>query len=37
MALSGLFIAEGSSDHPLAELIEVFFLERGLDVRLTTP
>lgn len=34
---SGLFVAEGSSDAPLAELIESLFLERGIEVRLSQP
>ncbi|SBT45107.1 hypothetical protein [Micromonospora auratinigra] len=34
---SGLFVAEGSSDAPLAELIESLFLQRGVDVRLSQP
>lgn len=34
---SGLFVAEGSSDAPLAELIESRFLEQGFEVRLSQP
>ncbi|MER6592051.1 hypothetical protein ABT214_09390 [Micromonospora purpureochromogenes] len=34
---SGLFIAEGSSDQPLAEHIELLFYERGVDVKLSHP
>ncbi|MVU83410.1 DUF4276 family protein [Nocardia sp. ET3-3] len=33
----GLFICEGSSDQPLAEIIETLFVERGVDVRLSHP
>ncbi|MEU4829582.1 hypothetical protein [Streptosporangium sp. NPDC023615] len=35
--LSGLFIAEGSSDLPLAAIVEFLFAERGRNVRLSTP
>ncbi len=34
---SGLFIAEGSSDHPLADLVESLFLTQGVSLRLTKP
>ncbi|WP_405135703.1 hypothetical protein [Nocardia sp. NBC_01388] len=33
----GLFICEGTSDLPLAEIVEALFIERGVDVRLTQP
>lgn len=35
--LSGLFVGEGSSDAPLAELVELLFLDRGVDLDLSTP
>jgi hypothetical protein len=34
---SGLFICEGTSDQPLADIIETLFIERGLTVRLSRP
>lgn len=34
---TGLFVAEGSSDAPLASIIESLFLERGVMVRLSAP
>jgi len=34
---SGLFIAEGSSDLPLAGIIESLFFARGVSVRLSNP
>ncbi|WP_211216365.1 DUF4276 family protein [Longispora albida] len=34
---SGLFIAEGTSDLPLADLVEALFLEQGVSVRLSKP
>ncbi|MCP2287518.1 hypothetical protein [Nocardia amikacinitolerans] len=34
---SGLFICEGTSDLPLAEIVEALFIERGVDVRLSRP
>ncbi|MGC4805646.1 hypothetical protein [Micromonospora sp. DT233] len=36
-ARSGLFVAEGTSDQPLAELIESLFCERGIELRLSRP
>lgn len=33
----GLFVAEGSSDHPLAGIAELLFRDRGVDLRLTMP
>jgi hypothetical protein len=34
---SGLFVAEGASDEPLANVVESLFRDRGLDLRLTSP
>ncbi|MEU2093265.1 hypothetical protein [Nocardia beijingensis] len=34
---SGLFVCEGTSDLPLAEIIETLFIDRGIDVRLSKP
>ncbi|MBB5115391.1 DUF4276 family protein [Micromonospora echinospora] len=34
---SGLFIAEGSSDQPLAEHIQLLFYERGVELMLSSP
>lgn len=34
---SGLFICEGTSDQPLAEIIEALFVERGVYIRLSHP
>ncbi|MEV0294689.1 hypothetical protein [Nocardia sp. NPDC050710] len=34
---SGLFVCEGTSDLPLAEIVETLFIERGMDVRLSKP
>ncbi|WP_283138084.1 DUF4276 family protein [Rhizohabitans arisaemae] len=34
---SGLFIAEGTSDMPLADIVEALFIDRGFDVRLSKP
>jgi hypothetical protein len=34
---TGLFVAEGSSDAPLAAIVESLFLERGFIVRLSAP
>ncbi|WP_089157310.1 DUF4276 family protein [Micromonospora sp. NBS 11-29] len=34
---SGLFIAEGSSDQPLAEHIQLLFYERGVELTLSSP
>ncbi|WP_432954880.1 hypothetical protein [Micromonospora haikouensis] len=36
-ARSGLFVAEGTSDQPLAELIESLFCERGVELSLSQP
>ncbi len=33
----GLFLAEGSSDEPLADLVTVLFAVRGVDVRVRAP
>jgi hypothetical protein len=33
----GLFVAEGTSDGPLANLVELLFRDRGTDLRLTAP
>ncbi|WP_245633730.1 hypothetical protein [Amycolatopsis jejuensis] len=35
--LQGLFIAEGTSDQPLANTVEVLFRESGIELRLTVP
>jgi hypothetical protein len=35
--LSGLFVAEGSSDAPLADIVELLFLRRGMPVDLSRP
>lgn len=34
---SGVFLAEGSSDMPIAELVEGMFFERGFEVHLSKP
>lgn len=34
---SGLFVAEGSSDQPLAEHVESLFCERGVELSLSHP
>lgn len=34
---TGLFVAEGSSDAPLASLVETLFRDQGVKVRLTAP
>jgi hypothetical protein len=34
---SGLFVAEGTSDLPLAELVEALFLDHGVSVYLSKP
>lgn len=34
---TGLFVAEGSSDAPLAGIVESLFLDRGFMVRLSAP
>jgi hypothetical protein len=36
-SVTGLFIAEGSSDQPLAEIVESLFFERGFLVHLSAP
>ncbi|MFC8847609.1 MULTISPECIES: hypothetical protein [unclassified Micromonospora] len=36
-ARSGLFVAEGTSDQPLAELVESLFCERGIELSLSQP
>jgi hypothetical protein len=36
-AFSGLFVCEGPSDMPLATIVETLFVERGMDMRLSTP
>lgn len=33
----GLFVAEGTSDLPLADLVESLFVDRGVSVRLSKP
>jgi hypothetical protein len=35
--LTGLFVAEGSSDAPLADIVETLFLERDVQLSLTRP
>lgn len=35
--LTGLFLCEGTSDLPLARLVETLFLQRRVDVRLSQP
>jgi hypothetical protein len=32
-----LFIAEGTSDGPLAAIVEDMFLDRGMEIRISTP
>jgi len=34
---NGLFVAEGSSDMPIADIVERMFFDRGVVVRLSTP
>jgi hypothetical protein len=34
---TGLFLAEGSSDFPLADMVEVLFLDRGVELSLSRP
>ncbi|MEW2381912.1 hypothetical protein AB0873_07450 [Micromonospora sp. NPDC047707] len=34
---AGLFVAEGSSDRPLADHVQLLFLDRGVDVNLSHP
>ncbi|WP_326640969.1 DUF4276 family protein [Streptosporangium sp. NBC_01755] len=36
-SFAGLFIAEGSSDLPLADLVEALFVDRGVTLRLSKP
>lgn len=36
-SFDGLFVAEGSSDAPLGELVESLFLARSVDIHLTRP
>ena len=33
----GLFVAEGSSDMPISDLVEELFFERGVTVHLSRP
>jgi hypothetical protein len=33
----GLFVAEGTSDMPLAELVESLFFDRGIEVTISRP
>jgi hypothetical protein len=35
--IDGLFVAEGSSDMPIADIVERIFFEHGLDLRLRKP
>jgi hypothetical protein len=35
--LSGLFVCEGTSDFPLADIVELLYAERGLRLRLSRP
>lgn len=35
--LNGLFVSEGTSDGPLAEIVTSLFMQRGVPVRLSTP
>ncbi|MFC8044393.1 hypothetical protein [Nocardia sp. NPDC057353] len=37
LTLSGLYVCEGTSDLPLADIIETLFLEKGVEIRLTKP
>lgn len=37
MPFNGLFVAEGSSDMPIADIVERLFFDRGLVVRLRRP
>lgn len=34
---AGLFVAEGTSDLPLADLVEALFLDRGVRLSLSRP
>ncbi|WP_248965912.1 DUF4276 family protein [Sphaerisporangium perillae] len=36
-AFTGLFVSEGTSDLPLADLVESLFIDRGVPVRLSKP
>ncbi|GGK77349.1 hypothetical protein Sme01_43130 [Sphaerisporangium melleum] len=36
-AFTGLFVSEGTSDLPLADLVESLFIDRGVVVRLSKP
>lgn len=36
-SFSGLFIAEGTSDHPLSNIVETLFFTKGVEIRLSTP
>ncbi|WP_424529118.1 hypothetical protein ACOZ38_05855 [Sphaerisporangium viridialbum] len=36
-AFTGLFVSEGTSDLPLADLVESLFIDRGVSVRLSKP
>lgn len=35
--LTGLYVCEGTSDQPLADIVENLFLERDVEVRLSRP
>jgi hypothetical protein len=37
LTYSGLFVAEGSSDAPLADIVEALFFDRGIPVFLSKP
>jgi hypothetical protein len=37
VAMSGLFVCEGTSDQPLADIVEYLFAERGRTLRLSRP
>ncbi|MFK3980911.1 hypothetical protein ACI2K4_11100 [Micromonospora sp. NPDC050397] len=36
-AFNGLFVAEGSSDMPIADIVELMFFDRGVSVHLRKP
>lgn len=36
-SLNGLFVAEGSSDSPLASIVETLFFDRGVQLHLSSP
>ena len=36
-SLSGLFVCEGTSDQPLADIVEYLFVERDVTLRLSRP